>query len=124
MPVLRVGTKADLIEAAPKDGERRYDLAVSTVSGLGLAGLLDELGRLANEAAGTTGELLPSRLRHVELLEASRSFIDHAAGQSDAFQELRAEDLRLAGDRLGRIVGTAGVEDLLDVIFSQFCIGK
>ena len=124
VPVLRVGTKADLIEAAPKDGERRYDLAVSTVSGLGLAGLLDELGRLANEAAGTTGELLPSRLRHVELLEASRSFIDHAAGQSDAFQELRAEDLRLAGDRLGRIVGTAGVEDLLDVIFSQFCIGK
>ncbi|TIU61793.1 MAG: hypothetical protein E5W25_28180, partial [Mesorhizobium sp.] len=39
-------------------------------------------------------------------------------------QELRAEELRLAADRLGRITGAVDVEDLLDVIFSQFCIGK
>ena len=38
--------------------------------------------------------------------------------------ELRADDLRLAADRLGRISGAVDVEDLLDVIFSQFCIGK
>ncbi|TGS84458.1 tRNA uridine-5-carboxymethylaminomethyl(34) synthesis GTPase MnmE, partial [Mesorhizobium sp. M2D.F.Ca.ET.178.01.1.1] len=39
-------------------------------------------------------------------------------------QELRAEELRLASDRLGRITGAVDVEDMLDVIFSQFCIGK
>ena len=38
--------------------------------------------------------------------------------------ELRAEDLRLALRSLGRITGTVGVEDLLDIIFRDFCIGK
>jgi tRNA modification GTPase len=38
--------------------------------------------------------------------------------------ELRAEDLRLAWRSLGRITGAVDVEDLLDVIFADFCIGK
>jgi tRNA modification GTPase len=38
--------------------------------------------------------------------------------------ELAAEDLRLAVRALGRITGAVGVEDLLDVIFRDFCIGK
>jgi tRNA U34 5-carboxymethylaminomethyl modifying GTPase MnmE/TrmE len=38
--------------------------------------------------------------------------------------ELVAEDLRLATRYLGRITGSVDVEDLLDVIFSDFCIGK
>ena len=38
--------------------------------------------------------------------------------------ELRAEDLRLAWRSLGRITGRADVEDLLDVIFAEFCLGK
>lgn len=123
-PVLKVGTKADLADAVSGSDGRDYDFVVSAITGYGLAGLIDELGRRAAQAAGTSGDLLPARLRHVELLKTGRSYIDRAVGQSDAFQELRAEDLRLAADRLGRIVGTSDVEDLLDVIFSQFCIGK
>ncbi|HEX5316770.1 MAG TPA: hypothetical protein VFX22_08970, partial [Candidatus Kapabacteria bacterium] len=38
--------------------------------------------------------------------------------------ELRAEDVRLASRALGRITGRVDVEDLLDVIFRDFCIGK
>ena len=38
--------------------------------------------------------------------------------------ELRAEDLRLAARALGRIIGRVDVEDILDVIFRDFCIGK
>ncbi len=38
--------------------------------------------------------------------------------------ELAAEDLRLAARALGRITGRLGVEDMLDVIFRDFCIGK
>ena len=38
--------------------------------------------------------------------------------------ELRAEDLRLAWRSLGRITGRVDVEDLLDVIFADFCLGK
>ncbi|TGU85032.1 tRNA uridine-5-carboxymethylaminomethyl(34) synthesis GTPase MnmE, partial [Mesorhizobium sp. M00.F.Ca.ET.151.01.1.1] len=66
--------------------------------------------------------VLPSRLRHVELLNETRDLL--MAALSGQGQELRAEELRLASDRLGRIIGAVDVEDLLDVIFSQFCIGK
>ncbi|TIV70249.1 MAG: tRNA uridine-5-carboxymethylaminomethyl(34) synthesis GTPase MnmE, partial [Mesorhizobium sp.] len=58
----------------------------------------------------------------VELLREAMGFL--SAALSGHSQELRAEELRLAAERLGRIVGAVDVEDLLDVIFSQFCIGK
>jgi len=123
-PTLRVGTKLDLLEAAAAhNAAERYDLTISVRNGIGVEALLAEIGRRAANAAGGTGDILPSRLRHVELLgEANRHLIratDGAVGQ-----ELRAEELRLAADRLGRIVGAIDVEDMLDVIFGQFCIGK
>jgi tRNA modification GTPase len=43
---------------------------------------------------------------------------------TDRSLELRAEDLRQASHLLGKITGFVDVEDLLDVIFSEFCIGK
>ncbi|PLP57161.1 tRNA uridine-5-carboxymethylaminomethyl(34) synthesis GTPase MnmE [Mesorhizobium loti] len=119
--VLRVGTKADLVPAE-QWARPDFDLVVSAKTGEGLNQLLEKLGTLADGAAGAAGSLLPSRLRHVELLNEGKAFIERALKQSDL--ELQAEDLRLAGERLGRIVGIVDVEDLLDVIFSQFCIGK
>ncbi|TPL35262.1 tRNA uridine-5-carboxymethylaminomethyl(34) synthesis GTPase MnmE [Mesorhizobium sp. B2-4-6] len=117
-PLLRVGTKSDIAGV----GAGAYDLAISSRNGAGLGALLDEIRNRAAKAAGAAGEVLPSRLRHVELLKETTGFLRAAlAGHS---QELRAEELRLAADRLGRIIGAVDVEDLLDVIFSQFCIGK
>lgn len=118
--VLRVGTKVDLLPTGMGSG--KFDLAVSAKTGEGLGQLLEGLGQLADDAAGTVGSLLPTRLRHVDLLNEGKAFIERALAQGDL--ELQAEDLRLAGERLGRIVGIVDVEDLLDVIFSQFCIGK
>ncbi|TPM04234.1 tRNA uridine-5-carboxymethylaminomethyl(34) synthesis GTPase MnmE [Mesorhizobium sp. B2-3-10] len=121
-PALRVGTKLDLLDRrATQDG--RYEFGISVVDGTGVDGLLAEIGRRAAEAAGDSGDVLPSRLRHVELLDAANRHL-HRAADERMPQELRAEELRLAADRLGRIVGAVEVEDLLDVIFSQFCIGK
>ncbi|PBB44289.1 tRNA uridine-5-carboxymethylaminomethyl(34) synthesis GTPase MnmE [Mesorhizobium sp. WSM3866] len=118
VPLLRIGTKTDLM------GARRgaYDLAISSKEGIGISELLDEIAGRAAAAVGGAGDILPSRLRHVELLEEAKDFLLAAlSGQS---LELRAEELRVATDRLGRIIGAVDVEDMLDVIFSQFCIGK
>ena len=118
VPLLRIGTKADLGATSLHE----YDLAISSTTGAGLSMLLDEIGRRAASAIGDAGDVLPSRLRHVELLAEAQDFL--SAATMGLSQELRAEELRLAADRLGQITGAVDVEDLLDVIFSQFCIGK
>ncbi|OBQ63322.1 tRNA uridine-5-carboxymethylaminomethyl(34) synthesis GTPase MnmE [Mesorhizobium erdmanii] len=124
-PLLRVGTKLDLLEGqAAGSAPDRYDLVISIVDGTGVEALLAEIGRRAAAAAGNIGDILPSRLRHVELLGETVRHLLRATDNGAAGQELRAEELRLAADRLGRIVGAIDVEDMLDVIFAQFCIGK
>jgi len=124
-PVLRIGTKADLVAGQQLAiRSKDYDKTISTRDGVGLANLLDDIGRGAAAAIGDAGDILPSRLRHVDLLNETKHFLVSALSGHRRGQELRAEDLRLAADRLGRIIGAVDVEDLLDVIFSQFCIGK
>ncbi|MER9329295.1 tRNA uridine-5-carboxymethylaminomethyl(34) synthesis GTPase MnmE [Mesorhizobium sp. M0488] len=124
-PALRVGTKLDLLGGrAAQAAAERYDLVISVRDGSGVEQLLADIGQRAARAAGSVGDVLPSRLRHVELLGETNRHLHRAAGDQAVGQELRAEELRLAADRLGRIVGAVDVEDLLDVIFAQFCIGK
>ena len=119
VPGFAVATKVDL------EGDRYADAAhfVSSLTGEGLSGLVAEIGRRASDAA-VVGKVLPSRLRHVELLTEARQHLMNSLTSSDALLELRAEELRLASNALGRIVGEIGTEDVLGAIFSQFCIGK
>ncbi|TPN25650.1 tRNA uridine-5-carboxymethylaminomethyl(34) synthesis GTPase MnmE [Mesorhizobium sp. B2-3-3] len=125
VPVLRVGTKLDLLDERTAVAARRhYDLVISILNGAGVDALVAEIGQRAADAAGDLGDVLPSRLRHVELLGEANRHLLRAAEAVATGQELRAEELRLAADRLGRIVGAIDVEDMLDVIFAQFCIGK
>lgn len=119
---LRIGTKVDLLR--DESLVARYDAVISTRDGTGLAELLAEIARRAAAQIGPAGDILPSRLRHVELLNETKRFLLAAVAGDERGQELRAEELRLAADRLGRIVGAVDVEDMLAVIFSQFCIGK
>ena len=90
----------------------------------GISELLDAIAKYAADATGDAGEVLPSRLRHVGLLRETATYLEAALEEDDRGVEMRADDLRLAADRLGRISGAVDVEDLLDVIFSEFCIGK
>ncbi|MGB3389212.1 MAG: tRNA uridine-5-carboxymethylaminomethyl(34) synthesis GTPase MnmE [Pseudaminobacter sp.] len=120
---LTVGTKADLAQHRATDSS--YDHVISVASsGSGLNELLGSIGGYAVEATGTVSDILPSRQRHIELLRRTAHFMEAALGAPDTAAEIKAEYLRLAAEQLGRISGAVDPEDLLDVIFSQFCIGK
>lgn len=116
-----VGTKADLVHSTELGD---FDCCLSVKTGEGVSDLLDRIMGLASEAAGDSSDVLPSRLRHTALLREALGFLAEALDATDRDVELRAEDLRQAADRIGRISGAVDVEDLLDVIFSEFCIGK
>lgn len=96
---------------------------VSAMTGEGLDSLIDRLeARVTGEMGGSDSAPVVTRLRHRQALndcfEALRRAMD-----ADAV-ELAAEDLRLAVRALGRIAGRVDVEDVLDVIFAEFCLGK
>ncbi|MEO3387153.1 tRNA uridine-5-carboxymethylaminomethyl(34) synthesis GTPase MnmE [Mesorhizobium sp. CAU 1741] len=119
-PALRVGTKADMLSNTASD----QDFWVSAIRGDGIGDLLVEIETRAKRATNITGEAIPSRVRHVELLRAAGRHIERALASDDVDLELRAEELRLSASALERITGQSNVEDLLGVIFSQFCVGK
>ena len=119
--VFTVWNKADLPWPAPREG-----LAVSVKTGEGLeelfaalaARIRDRLGDTARESAMVTRE------RHRRALEDACQALTRAGADRTKAPELIAEDLRLALRAIGRITGRVDVEELLDVIFRDFCIGK
>jgi tRNA modification GTPase len=99
-------------------------LAISTVTGKGLDRLIAEITKRAAEAAGDGTAPVLTRARHRQCLEAAhREIAAFLEGGREAV-ELRAEDIRRAAHAIGRITGRVDVEDVLDQIFSRFCIGK
>ncbi|NBN80183.1 tRNA uridine-5-carboxymethylaminomethyl(34) synthesis GTPase MnmE [Microvirga tunisiensis] len=125
VPVWLVRTKTDL-ETHPKQdsSETAQDFPVSVATGVGLAALLEALARFAGDTFGRGEALVATRERHRHHLQSCLAGLDRALQLSHLPAELRAEELRSAGDSLGRITGRIDVEDLLDVIFREFCIGK
>ncbi|MGN6778228.1 tRNA uridine-5-carboxymethylaminomethyl(34) synthesis GTPase MnmE [Rhizobium sp.] len=119
--VLTMGTKADIHAGEEANG---YDLLISSTTGSGLAELHELLRQDLQARSGMLSLALPSRLRHRTLLAESLNAVEAALASEDRGLDIRAEYLRQAATSLGRITGRVDVEDLLDVIFSEFCIGK
>jgi tRNA modification GTPase len=94
---------------------------VSALTGEGLAALIAALSSCIAATYDIAAPVL-TRARHREALEAALAALRRSLAAELA--ELRAEDLRLAWRSLGRITGRVDVEDLLDVIFRDFCLGK
>ena len=97
-------------------------MSVSLKTGENISNLLAALEQLVLDRFDTRSELSLTRARHRVALVECHSALDRAASVESL--ELLAEDLRLAARGLGRITGRVDVEDLLDVIFGEFCIGK
>lgn len=120
IPHIYVGTKSDLID----NRSIKSDIAISVETGQGVDGLIAMCKSRLSELANAPSMALPTRLRHRQHLTESLDYLERAVTGLGMPIELRSEDLRLAADALGRITGRVDVEDVLDVIFSSFCIGK
>ena len=96
--------------------------AISVMTGAGTDALLREIeDRVAGDLAAGEAPAL-TRARHRQALEDCAAAL--ARAEAAALPELLTEDLRLAARALGRITGRVDVEDVLDAIFGEFCIGK
>jgi len=125
-PLLRLGTKLDLIDSDEERSRARaeFDLMLSARDGTGIEALLGRLTDFVAREFGPGEASLITRIRHRNALTACHAAMDAALRHPELPLELRAEELRRAGDALGRISGRVEVDDLLDVIFGDFCIGK
>jgi tRNA modification GTPase len=104
-----------------KGGHPLEAIPISALTGQGIDALLSALGARVAESYRIEAPVL-TRARHREALEEAAASLQRALRAP--LPELRAEDLRLALRSLGRITGAVDVEDLLDLIFREFCIGK
>ena len=122
---LKVGLQLDRIDEHSLNSHllADFDLLVSAKTGDGLDALFGEIARRANVASVTEG-LAPGRERQVSLLAAVNVSLAQVSALSESELDLVGELLRRSTDMLGRITGRVDVEELLDVIFSQFCVGK
>jgi tRNA modification GTPase len=103
-------------------GSEPAALGVSTKTGDGVANLLDILTRKAADLVAGRGFPPPTRARHREALSECVASLDAAAVAP--LPELAAEELRRAADWLGRLTGRIDIEEMLDAVFRDFCIGK
>ena len=118
-----VNTKADLCEP---NGYACSNIATSVVDGRGIVELKSKLASTARQIANTGHSLIHSELRTTDNLRHALQAVESArtAAKSQSGEEIVAAEIRSALDEIGRIVGTIYTDDILDVVFSRFCIGK
>ncbi|WP_425995257.1 tRNA uridine-5-carboxymethylaminomethyl(34) synthesis GTPase MnmE [Caulobacter sp. DWR1-3-2b1] len=113
--------------AAATTALAKRGLTVQTVAAL-TGGAVDRLrGDLTvHVTAALSGAEFPAatRLRHAERLREARAYLGRALSEAGLEVELAAEDVRLAARALAKITGRIDAEDILDRVFSSFCIGK
>ncbi|HEX3115255.1 MAG TPA: tRNA uridine-5-carboxymethylaminomethyl(34) synthesis GTPase MnmE [Bradyrhizobium sp.] len=125
-PVWMVRNKIDLDPATagwPR-GQDTADYRISASRGEGLGELIAALVGFAQDFFGPGVDALIGRERQRKLLQQTVASLQRSIAVMGEGEELAAEDLRMAAYSLGRLLGRVDVEDILDVIFREFCIGK
>jgi len=128
-PVWLVRNKIDLVGSAVTDRATRpavggitFDISASR--GDGIADLMAALVAFANDYFGPGEGALIGRERQRKLLDQTAVSLERSISVLQRGEEFAAEELRVAANSLGRLLGRVDVEDILDVIFRDFCIGK
>ena len=120
---LVVWTKSDLVDPSelvlPES-----EIVLSNTSGVGIDKLIRDISERLSELNPPHGAALPTRERHVLHLKQCLNALETAVAATKSPLEIRSEHLRTSAQALGRITGSVDVEQLLGVIFSEFCVGK
>ena len=117
----------DNSSAATADGaEDRYTIRLSAKTGEGIRALVAALARSVDATAAYRGEAIVTNQRHYHALCEALTALDAALDglQHGLTSELLSEDIRAAINHLGEITGEITSDDILQNIFSKFCIGK
>ena len=128
-PVIKVRTKADLVSNGEQASVSEDVVWVSAVDGSGLQALLAAVNECIDECYGAISPDMPllTRARHRAALETALSEIEHfreAWGGKKLPVTVAAVHLRTAVHALEELIGTVDVDDVLDRVFSSFCVGK
>jgi tRNA modification GTPase len=122
-PDLVVWNKSDLFDQ--EGGGEREEISISLKTGVGLFMLQEMLQQKVQQKLENRGDSpLLTRPRHRHALNEALAHLLHGRDAPADQPELLAEDLRLAMRAIGRITGRVDVEELLDFVFRDFCIGK
>jgi tRNA modification GTPase len=132
-PVWLLRNKVDLDAGRPDGTQPASDLGqgggatefrISASRGDGIPELISALVGFAHAYFGSDDGGLIGRARQRKLLQETAASLRRSIEIVEIGEELAAEELRVAAHSLGRLLGRVDVEDILDVIFREFCIGK
>ena len=127
-PLWLIRNKIDLDPTKPVESgaieAAALSFRISAKQGDGMAELISALISFAQDYFRTDEGALISRERQRKLLEEAAAALRRSIAVLAIGEELAAEELRAAAFALGKLLGRVDVEDLLDVIFREFCIGK
>jgi len=127
IPFLTVVNKCDLLSDGQKTDYSALDpLFISARDRIGIDGLKDELLHRVNLSNIRQDDVLVTNVRHVEALQKTAEALEKVLFGIDGrvASDFLAMDIRQALHHLGEITGAVTTDDLLDNIFSKFCIGK
>ena len=127
IPYVVVVNKTDLLRQAHKDALRTLEpMFISAKNNVGVEELKAELLRKVNLHRLDAGDVVVTNIRHVEALRKTEASLQRVLEGIDGSitSDFLAMDIRQALHHMGEITGSVSTDDLLDNIFSKFCIGK
>ncbi len=117
--------KSDLVVKAKQDEDVAGLLGVSGKTGAGISRLVELLTSELSDRVSFAG--MATRERHINAMKSALKYLESAGdlvASGSAQYDVAAEEMRAARHTLGSVIGNVDVENLLDVIFSSFCVGK